>query len=110
MDKYPATNMFFNTTNESGQALKECVRAVNKQEKEVLGKYKELALANIVPTTPYAPSELHKLLPQYPITSIRRAITNLTNAGYLRKTGVKIVSPWGRREHCWQLHNTEDKE
>ena len=89
---------FYNTTNETGQALKACVRAVNKQEVEVLTKIKEICDWGAV-----APSEIHNLLSQYPITSIRRAITNLTNAGYLRKTGVKIVSPWGRREHCWKI-------
>ena len=94
------TNLFFNTTNETGQALKDCRRAVNKQEKEVLKAYRQFdALLN----SPCAPSEIHNLLSQYPITSIRRAITNLTDAGYLRKTPVKIISPWGRREHCWEL-------
>lgn len=91
---------FYNTTNETGTALKACRRAVNKQEKEVLAIFK-------VYDAPWengmAPSEIHKALPQYPITSIRRAITNLTDAGYLRKTHVKIMSPWKRQEHCWEI-------
>lgn len=89
-------NLFYNTTNETGTALKACRRAVNKQEKEVLDIFRTYDTEN-------PPSSVHKLLPQYPITSIRRAITNLTNAGYLRKTHVKIMSPWNRREHCWEL-------
>lgn len=96
-------NQFYNTTNETGTSLRDCMRAVNKQETEVLTSFANL-IAPLSPL-PIAPSEIHKLLNQYPITSIRRAITNLTNAGYLRKTGVKIVSPWGRREHCWELEN-----
>ena len=92
-------NLFYNTTNEKGTALKACVRAVNRQETEVLVKFSELSEKFDC----MAPSELHNLMPQYPITSIRRAITNLTDAGYLRKTHVKIMSPWNRREHCWEL-------
>ena len=93
---------FFNTTNETGPALKKCRKAVVKQEKEVLEKFKDLSVAGDQ-FEQFAPSEIHSLLPQYPITSIRRAITNLTEAGYLRKTHVKIMSPWDRREHCWEL-------
>lgn len=87
---------FFNTTHETGIALKECVRAVNKQEKEVLAIFNSICIC-------LAPSEIVQKLPQYPITSIRRAITNLTEAGYLHKTHIKIKSPWGRREHCWEI-------
>ena len=90
---------FYNTTKESGPALKECKRAVNKQEREVLDEFEDS-----FPII-FAPSEIQELMPQYPITSIRRAITNLTKAGYHRKTHVKIVGPWKRREHCWTLEN-----
>ena len=38
-----------------------------------------------------------------PITSIRRAMTNLTNAGKLRKTHVKVVEKWGAWNHKWRL-------
>ena len=94
------TDLFYNTTNETGESLKQCRRACNKQEEEVLNMFKFLC-ENEDYELP--PSEIHELLPQYPITSIRRAITNLTKAGYLRKTAVKIVGPYGRKEHCWQL-------
>jgi len=98
------TDLFYNTTNETGTALKACKKAVSKQEKEVLAIFK--ALASVSPDAlivQYAPSEIHESFPNYPITSIRRAITNLTEAGYLRKTPVKIMSPWNRREHCWEI-------
>ena len=95
------TENFYNTIGETGTELKASRRAVNKQEKEVLEKFKEFGDE----PSPISPSEIHEILPGYPITSIRRAITNLTDAGYLRKTYVKIVGPWGKREHCWELVN-----
>ena len=90
-------NLFYNTANESGSALKACKRAVNRQEKKILAEFKAWHPHSM------APSAIHKIMPEYPITSIRRAITNLTDAGYLRKTPTKILSPWGRREHCWEI-------
>jgi len=94
---------FYNTTQEIGESLKACKRAVNKQEKEVLVEFEKVIAMYPSLNNVMSPSEVHEKLPQCPITSIRRAITNLTEAGYLRKTNVKIISPWGRREHCWEL-------
>jgi hypothetical protein len=37
-----------------------------------------------------------------PLTSIRRAITNLTKKGYLRKTNIKVTGKYGRKEYCWE--------
>lgn len=39
-----------------------------------------------------------------PITSIRRAITNLTRAGYLVKTNRKKEGLYGMLNHTWQLY------
>ncbi len=54
-------------------------------------------------TRMFTPSEIHKALfkPETPLTSIRRAITNLTKAGHLRKTDVKTLGPYGMPEHAW---------
>lgn len=38
-----------------------------------------------------------------PLTSVRRAMSNLTKAGLLVKTGIKIAGPYGRDEYCWRL-------
>lgn len=37
-----------------------------------------------------------------PLTSIRRAITNLTKQGKLRKTHIKVEGIYGRQEYCWE--------
>ena len=39
----------------------------------------------------------------WPIQSIRRSMTGLTNKGYLRITIDRIKGPWGAMEHLWEL-------
>jgi hypothetical protein len=36
---------------------------------------------------------------RWPLTSVRRAITNLTKANLLMQTGRSIIGPYGRREN-----------
>ena len=38
-----------------------------------------------------------------PITSIRRALSNLTAAGKLHKCAAKVPGAYGRPEHVWRL-------
>ena len=38
-----------------------------------------------------------------PITSIRRAITDLTNEGKLEKTSTLKSGDYGKKCHCWRL-------
>jgi hypothetical protein len=40
----------------------------------------------------------------YPITSIRRAITDLTRSGYIRKTPLQFKSKYGKRCYTWRLN------
>lgn len=48
------------------------------------------------------PSEILEMYPtNVPITSIRRAITQLTKKGFLVQTDMTKKSPWGRPEHFW---------
>lgn len=41
--------------------------------------------------------------PRWPITSIRRSITGLTDAGFLRITMHRAMGMFGRLEHLWEL-------
>lgn len=54
-----------------------------------------------------SPSQIHNSLVvmgnKYPITSIRRAITNLTDAGYLVKTESTRLGSYGAPEYLWKL-------
>ena len=40
---------------------------------------------------------------QVPITSVRRALTNLTNNGDMVKAHTQVEGPYGRPEHLWRL-------
>ena len=52
----------------------------------------------------FTPSELNKLvLPNAPITSVRRSLTGLTKVGLLIKTSYLVDGPYGRPEGLWKL-------
>lgn len=54
----------------------------------------------------HAPHQVRaSVLPQAPITSVRRAITNLTKRQVLEKTSHLIDGPDGRPVHTWRLRN-----
>ena len=50
------------------------------------------------------PFEVQELLEnKYPITSIRRAITNLTKSGKLEKTTTRRSGVYGQLNYCWRI-------
>ena len=57
------------------------------------------------PTKAMTPSHVHAFLfarTMTPLTSIRRAITDLTEVGQLEKTDRKRAGLYGKDEHCWR--------
>jgi hypothetical protein len=85
----------FNTTKESGKQLSLLNEiAINQEEKvlELFTIYKKLS-----------PSDVWKYYQNYPITSIRRALTNLSNKGKLIKTDEKKIGIYGRNEFIWEI-------
>lgn len=60
----------------------------------------------------FTPSEIHQRLftPATPLTSVRRAITNLTEAGDITKTDIRTMGPYGVAEHCWYLRPAPKKQ
>ena len=53
---------------------------------------------------PQSPSMVYyAFLKAWPITSVRRAITNLTTAGELVKTNNTVTGMYGKPEHLWSL-------
>lgn len=89
---------FYNTTAEAGALLERFRIQAETQEHKIL----ELFLAE---RSELAPSEVcvRADLNRAPLTSVRRAMTNLTRYGLLEKTAVKIDGPYGRPEHRWRL-------
>ena len=52
----------------------------------------------------FSPSELHSaVLPDAPLTSTRRALSNLTAAERLVKTDMMVQGEYGRPEGLWRL-------
>ena len=77
---------YHNTNKESGKKLITSKTKASKQELRVLKFFQ-----NNDSKERYSPEDVLNNVDfgkEVPITSVRRAITNLTNAGYLRKTEV----------------------
>ena len=102
--KNKGEDMYYNTTNQGGKQLKlNWDKAINQKQK-VLGVFQ------LTPTAHYCPDdvlmalkELNKKDNNAPITSIRRAISDLTKDGYLVKTDRKVMGNWGRLTYTWKL-------
>jgi hypothetical protein len=96
--------MFHNTINLEGFELYNANDKTNEQEKIVHLLFEKN------PGIKWTPSKAHEILTDYriihprtPLTSIRRAITNLTNDGYLTKLDEYEKGSFGIREHLWML-------
>jgi len=95
---------YHNTVPVQGEELERARLSVFKQERDVLHYFKQLEGLRLI--TPYS---MHKLLQdridtykRVPVDSIKRAFSNLKNAGKIRKNGVKIKGDYGRSVNCWE--------
>jgi hypothetical protein len=89
--------MHYNTTNLSGQDL---AREYNKSmsQEEVIMTFFQTHKGN------YTPCEVQRLANiNAPITSIRRAITDLTTKRRLRKTRNQRIGMYGKLAYAWEL-------
>lgn len=93
--------MFFNTNNTNGNQLKLEWANANKQEEEIITFFSKN------PNILYTPFEVQDEVfgQKVPITSIRRAITNLTTKGRLRKTDHTKKGVYGKPNYCWVLNH-----
>ena len=90
--------VYYNTTAEHDPELGEYMESAKGQELEVLrffynnkGKL-------------FTPAEVHSELKGVGLlTSVRRAMTNLTKRGFLEKTDVKKKGLFDRSNFCWRL-------
>ena len=89
---------FKNTTGENGEKLLEFNDKAKKQEIRVLELFKKCPKLS--------PSEVYNDYPiqRTPLTSIRRAISNLKNQGILQKLKEKKDGLYGRPEYYYQLN------
>lgn len=87
---------YFNTTNESGKVLDQRISKAENQETIIHELYKKHVFLS--------PSQVYEYFdPSTPITSIRRAITVLTDKKILVKTENYVQGGYGKREHVYKL-------
>lgn len=88
----------YNTTHETGDTLRAYTHQANRQETAVLALFRARRL-------PMSPSQVWKHLDpdRTPLTSIRRSMTDLTDAGLLERLPVKVEGIYGRSEFLWVL-------
>jgi hypothetical protein len=95
--------IYFNTTNLKNEALKERQIKAGTQNALILSFFRDGKDYS------YTPDEVHQYFTQrlygdrknWPITSVRRAITTLTDLGYLRQTGIMRKGSYGSLCNTW---------
>ena len=94
--------MYYNTNDETGTTLQQSRGNAKTQEGIIL----EFFTNN--PNLQLSPFEISDTLElNAPITSIRRAMTNLATNGDLRKTKLMKIGPYGKHVHTWRLNNEQ---
>ena len=91
-------NSYYNTNNEVGLELKESNKKAKTQEDAILDIFKIS-----IRLTASGAWLIYNFKGNTPITSIRRAITNLCNEGKLLKTPETKVGIYGKSEHVYQI-------
>ena len=92
---------YYNTNKETGEVLEKSREKAKSQEERILAFIeKETRINTYKPLT--APHWIANKF-NIPITSARRALTNLTKAGKLEKTDVMVIGPYGKAVHTWRL-------
>ena len=89
---------YYNTNNETGDTLTRSRSTVNNQEEDII------AVFTSRPGRKMTPFDIQDDVGHHvPITSIRRAITDLTEKGLLSKSDVMKLGRYGKMNHCWEL-------
>ncbi len=92
-------NTYFNTTGAQGATLATYKIKAKSQQQLILEYFESM------PGMRKSPSQVQRglNLTGAPLTSIRRALTNLTTDGKLVKTSRLVKGEYGRLEHTWTL-------
>ena len=99
---------YYNTTKATGEELAVSKAKAYTQEESIMDIFSDRALMNMTPSDVW-----HIYCQEFkgvPLTSIRRAITSLTNRQQLIKTDKMREGIYGKPEHCWRLAKAEDKQ
>ena len=88
---------YYNTTNLTGTELNKAISVAKSQSEKIKTLFR-------VTRKEYTPFEvLAYFSDQTPVTSIRRAMTNLTNDGYLVQSENKKIEKYGKINYKWKL-------
>ena len=95
--------MYYNTNKEKGTKLKETETKVLTQDQFILGIFNTWRSESGL-----SPSEVEEILidsynKNWPLTSIRRAISTLTDADKLTKTSELREGKYNKNEHVWKF-------
>lgn len=95
---------FYNTTNEKDSVLKEYTRKAETQEQIVLNLFRKSRNG-------LTASEVFRQFPNrnVPLTSVRRAISNLCEERKLEKTTHKREGIYGRKEFVYTIYTGQGK-
>ena len=88
---------FYNTIYLKQTELEKEIKNAKNQEEKIMVIFQQ--------KKELTPSEVWEYLMEYPLTSIRRAMTNLTDQGRLRKTNTQKVGYYGKPNDVWKLKN-----
>ena len=93
--------MYYNTNNEIGLALGQSWLSTAKQDELIL------RIFILKPNQSFTPDEIkaecERCEKDWPITSIRRAISTLTDRGKLTKTNNLRKGKYGKQTHTWKF-------
>ena len=88
---------FFNTIDENPDELAKSQAQALTQEQRIMKCFNQYEK----PLSPSMVLSIYGL--NCPITSIRRAMTNLSDNGKLEKTKEFVMGNYGKKEHLWTL-------
>lgn len=95
---------FYNTIHLPNEQLHIAEQDARSQQQIILDMFRRHPHAELTPFQ----VQVRCHLTGSPITSIRRAMTNLTKAGHLKKNGSKKQERYGQMNYTWSL-NTNSK-
>ena len=95
--------MYYNTNEEDGEGLRAAWAKALNQDDLILEIYNSWRQSGGL-----TPSEVEEILihhhdKNWPLTSIRRAISTLTNSGKLTKTSKLRGGKYNKNEHVWKF-------
>ena len=92
---------FFNTISESGEQLKRSKLKNGCQQAKI---YQYLLIRK---GTAFTPCQIHSAIfnNDTPLTSCRRALTNLTEVGLITKFDEQTMGNFGKKTYTWGIKN-----